>query len=385
MSAPLEFDGEHLLTTDGEIAVINLESMRSRSWSRFFADLMQTGSAEAVVENEQLTSQLIGDVFALDRLEFLVAELVKVNPASARTALVRAQVASMTHRFADARNYLAQAGKAGASEPDVYRLRLNVDQACGENLGSVLDARRKLADESRGLPDQIALASLLGDMGDFNGAARAYDQGLQAYEDVSPFPLAWVCFQLGMLWGELVPEPDHSRAAEWYRRAVEFLPPYTKARIHLAEIYASRDQLIEAEAMLLPAVSSRDPEVLWRLADVTTALGKQDSEAHMRAARIGYDYLLARHLLAFADHGAEFYAGSGNDPSKALQLARVNIANRPTLRAFEQGHAIALSCGDNAAGRELLAAATERWGGTVAFQQSSLARHRVNRLEGVPA
>jgi hypothetical protein len=38
MSAPLELDDESLLTTDGEIAAINLESARRRSWSRFFQD-----------------------------------------------------------------------------------------------------------------------------------------------------------------------------------------------------------------------------------------------------------------------------------------------------------------------------------------------------------
>jgi hypothetical protein len=48
-------------------------------------------------------------------------------------------------------------------------------------------------------------------------------------------------------------------------------------------------------------------------------------------------------LLAFADHAAEFYAGSGNDRRRALELARANVANRPTRRAVNQAHAIALN------------------------------------------
>jgi hypothetical protein len=52
--------------------------------------------------------------------------------------------------------------------------------------------------------------------------------------------------------------------------------------------------------------------------------------------------LLEKHLLAFADHAAEFYAGSGNDSKRALELARVNVANRPTRRAVEQARAIAV-------------------------------------------
>jgi hypothetical protein len=371
MNGRSDAERSHVQTTDGEIAVINLESTRGRSWSRFFADPVRTGSAEAVLEHEQLTAQFIGDVSALDRIELLVAELAKVDPASARTALIEAQAASMGHRFAEARRWLAQAEINGAPKTDIHRLRLGIDQACGANLDVVLEARCKFANESHGLPDQIALGSLFADLGDFTAADQTYREGLRAYQDVSPFPVAWTCFQLGMLWGEQIPEPDRSRAADWYRQGIDVLPSYTKARVHLAEIYVLSDRLSEAEALLFPVASSGDPEVHWRLADVTAALGKKrESEAHVEAARFGYDYLLARHLLAFADHGAEFYAGSGNDFRRALELARVNIANRPTLRALEQGYAIAVSGGEDSAASELLAAAKMCWGNTASFRQS---------------
>ena len=165
-------------------------------------------------------------------------------------------------------------------------------------------------------------------------------------DDVSPFPLAWVCFQLGMLWGELVPVPDPDLAALWYRRAIAYLPGYVKARVHLAEIYASQDQTGDAEALLLPALSSRDPEVRWRLADVLIAEERfEEAETQLDAARFGFEQLLVKHPLAFADHAAEFYAGSGNDCRRALKLARANVANRPTRRAVTQAQAIAVRCG----------------------------------------
>ena len=93
----------------------------------------------------------------------------------------------------------------------------------------------------------------------------------------------------------------------------------------------------------------------------------------MQAARSGFESLLARHLLAFADHGAEFYAGSGDDSRRALELARVNVANRPTLRAFEQAHAIAVSAGDMDAASEFFTEAGRCWGDTAAFLSSRLA------------
>jgi hypothetical protein len=109
------------------------------------------------------------------------------------------------------------------------------------------------------------------------------------------------------------------------------------------------------------------------------------------ASRIGspsirrWSGFLERHLLAFADHGAAFYAGSGNDCFRALQLARINVANRPTLRAFEQAYSIALSNAEVGAASELLAEATKRWG-SAAFQSSPLlVKHGSGRLEGAPA
>ena len=369
--------------TDGEIAIINLESARRRSWSKFFENPTRDRVAETVVEHEQLMLQFVGDVFALDRVELLAARLAKSDAASARVALIEAQTASMAHRFSDARQYLVQAEMGGATTADVDRLRLSIDQARGSNLDKVLDARRRIANESNGLEDLVALGSLLADLHDFTAAERTYKEALRAYQDVSPFPVARIWFLLGVLWGELAREPDFSRAAQCYRRAIAVLPMYTKARVHLAEIYSSDGSLDDAEALLRPIVTVGDPEVDWRLADVLAAQGKfEESEARMKAATSGFDSLLERHQLAFADHGAEFYAGSGNDFDRALALARVNIANRPTLRAFEQGHAIALSGDDASAAGELLAAATKRWGGTAAFRDSSLTRHRANATQG---
>ena len=49
--------------TDGAIAVNNLDSVRQRSWSRFWQDPLRPGIAESIVEQEHLTlavSQRLG-------------------------------------------------------------------------------------------------------------------------------------------------------------------------------------------------------------------------------------------------------------------------------------------------------------------------------------
>jgi tetratricopeptide (TPR) repeat protein len=369
-------------TTDGEIAIINLESARRRSWSKFFADPARDAVAETVFEHEQLMLQFVGDVSALDRLALLAVQLNQAEPVSARTRLIQAQVASIAHRFSDARHYLAEAAPAA----DVDRLRLTIDQACGNNLDSVLDARRRIATETGGLEDFVALASLLADLRDFDAADRAYEQALQAYRDVSPFPIARICFQLGMLWGELTPEPSPALAAQWYRQAIAILPMYTKARVHLAEICSAEGNFSEAEELLRRVMAIGDPEVDWRLADVLADQEKfEESEERMKAAHSGFESLLERHLLAFADHGAEFYAGSGGGLPRALHLARINADNRPTLRAIEQAHKVAILADDAAAAFELLSEATKRWGYASAFSLSSVRGQRLNNREGAAA
>jgi tetratricopeptide (TPR) repeat protein len=379
-----ELDRAITSTTDGEIAIINLESARRRSWSKFFADPARDGVAETVVEHEQLTLQFVGDVSALDRLALLAAQLDQAEPVSARTRLIQAQVASIAHRFSDARHCLAEAEMGGAPAADVDRLRLNIDQACGNDLDRVLDARRRIATETGGLEDIVALASLLADLRDFDAADRAYKRALRAYRDVSPFPIARVCFQLGMLWGELTPEPDPVLAAQWYRQAIAILPMYTKARVHLAEICSAEGNFNEAEELLRRVMAIGDPEVDWHLADVLAAQEKfEESEEHMKAAHSGFEQLLERHLLAFADHGAEFYAGSGGGLPRALHLARINADNRPTLRAIDQAHKVAILADDAAAASELLSEATKRWGNSSAFSLSSLRRQRLS--EGAAA
>ncbi|MBW0004552.1 MAG: hypothetical protein JO216_13805 [Hyphomicrobiales bacterium] len=375
MIAPLDhFGRERLQITDGEIALINLESARRRSWSRFFQDPLRDGIAETIVEQEQLTAQFVGDVQALDRLDALVKRLTQAE-ASARIALVEAQVASLTHRFADARRCLERAHHAGAASAEMDRLRLTIDQACGANLEKVLDERRAIARQGTRTQDLIALAALLVDLREFAEADRTYRQALRTYCEVSPFPVAWACFQLGVLWGELVPQPDAAEAARWYREAINCLPAYTKARVHLAEIYLSDGRADEAEALLLPAISSGDPEVSWRVGEVLIMQGRQaEGEAHMQTAEFGFETLLDRHLLAFVDHAAEFYAANGKNWPRAVELTRINVANRPTPRAFEQALDIASHAGDRDAARELFNQAKAQWGKTTPFSSSTIAK-----------
>jgi tetratricopeptide (TPR) repeat protein len=382
MTQTTDFDVPCTGMTDGDIAVINLQSARHRSWNRFWRAPEQSGIAELIVEQEQLTAQFVGDLAAFERLEILASELDRAQPESWRAALVAAQVACSTHRFEEARVSLAAAVACGAPSEATDRLLLSIDQATGENLFAVLAARLERAERPVRWDELVPLGALLAELGEFDEAERTYLRALREYPDASPFAPAWVCFQLGVLWGESISAPNADHAAKWYRAAIDYLPCYVKARVHLAEIYLDQGRAGDARTLLAPALPSGDPEVAWRLADVAQAeRNAAEAATQLTAARAGFEALLARHLLAFADHGAEFYAGSGADPQRAFELAQLNLANRPTLRAFEQAHSTAVAAGEAAIASRLLTSSRERWGKTAAFRLSLLAAPHTSEEE----
>jgi tetratricopeptide (TPR) repeat protein len=340
MTTTSERDVSLVEATDGMIAAINLESARRGAWQRWRCGPRSAEMAEAVVDLELSASQYLGDLDALDRMENLATELDDTLPTA---ALVLASIASATHRFADAMKHLVTAQSCGASTDIVLRQTLNVQQACGANLETVLATRRRRA-ATRRIEDLIPLGALLADLDEFEEADCAYREAIEAYGDVSPLPLAWACFQLGMLWGEHAPDPDFERAALWYRRAIAYLPCYVKARVHLAEICLKEERNCEAMELLKPALETGDPEVHWRIADALLAQNlAEEGRMHLESARLRYEELLARHLLAFADHAADFYTGSGDNAPRALELVRANVTNRPTRRARAQLREIALT------------------------------------------
>src|SRR5262249_19205571 len=147
--------------------------------------------------------QFLGDLAALDRLDALASQFSHVDDTF-RAALVRAEIDSAMHRFEDARGHLARAALMGAPCEAIERHWLTIDQACGVGLDAVLAARSRIAAASGRLEDLVPLGAVLADLDRFDEAAAVYDQAFHSYDGVSPFPLAWVCFQLGVLWGELV-------------------------------------------------------------------------------------------------------------------------------------------------------------------------------------
>ena len=117
------------------------------------------------------------------------------------------------------------------------------------------------------------------------------------------------------------------------RRALDYLPGFVAARLHLAEIDARRGAVAAAIAGLERVADSGDPEVLALLGQLHAATDPVRGARETETARLRFEELLARQPLAFADHAAEFYLGAGADPERAWRLASANYAERKTERA----------------------------------------------------
>jgi tetratricopeptide (TPR) repeat protein len=170
---------------------------------------------------------------------------------------------------------------------------------------------------------------------------------------VSPFPLALLDFQLGLMWMDEGRLQDARTSFDAARRRV---PGYAPAEGHLAEVEAELGEIESAVARLHPlALSSDDPDYAAQLARILRDVGLSVESSyfrHLAAAR--YDELIAKHAEAFADHAAEFWLAAGANPDKALRLARLNVVVRKTPRAYRLlAQAVAANAAGGAANGEL--------------------------------
>jgi tetratricopeptide (TPR) repeat protein len=339
-------------TTRGDIALRNLGDRIT------VLEKQSAKQAQPLAVREQLATAL------LQRVQFMgtfddFSRVVEIAEAAARDfpgqpgpLLLRARAASAVHRFDDALRDLDAAARLGA---DVDARRASIHLALGRDLEKARDFAKARVDRAPTLEHLGLLANAEAALGDFDAADDHYQAALDTLRDVSPFPVAQLSFQRGVMWGEQAHRPE--RALPFYAEAVRRLPGYVVANVHLAELEASsgrRDAAIERLRAVVErsGTPGHDPEPFGVLAELLLERDAHDAAAPalIERARQGYDALLGRHRAAFLDHGAEFFAGPGNDRARALALARENLALRQTPRAYSLAIEAAFAAGDTAAG-----------------------------------
>jgi tetratricopeptide (TPR) repeat protein len=327
-----------LPTTDGELAVRNLEASLQGAEGLFAANPADAASSGRLITYLCARGQYLGRIADYERAQRLAEQVVKAAPQDAWSYVLRAQTRSIFHDFEGAQADLDQAVKLRGGNRElrliVEQRRISILTALGK-LDEALAQSRKLAQANPDLTNLGAEANLLASQGDTAQAEALFIEAQKHFPDVSPFPVAWLYFQEGLMWESA---GDLQRAHELYAAAHERLPAYAPAVAHLATVEAAQAQREHAIALLRTLVNAADdPEYSGQLAALLADSGQSAQAEPLRAsARTRYQELLARYPRAFASHAARFYlsAGGEGDLQAAAQWAERNLKERPTPEAY---------------------------------------------------
>lgn len=320
-------------TTDGAIAVGNLDAQINGTerlgQSRALSAKERASQAELLTQR----GQILGRISDYEAAAAIAESLVREAPRDPIAWLTRAGSRITLHRFSDALADLDEAERLGAAATALDRMRAGILQATGKE-ADALPIRRRLSEARPDVSTLGAEATLRAARGDLQEADRLFAAALDGYRDVSPFPVAWIEFQQGLV---RMREERYADARDLLSAAHRRLPQYVQAQGHLAEVEAALGHTDAAVALLQPlAATSEDPDYAAQLARILTEAGRTDAAAPWRTrAAERYDELMAKHPEAYADHAAEFWLAAGDDPARALVYAERNLALRQTVRAWE--------------------------------------------------
>ena len=321
-----------LSTTSGVIALVNLQAQIDGLEAQAAVGRLAMAQRADLIDLLILRGHVLGRIADYERAAALAEQLVREAPADGSAFLARARTRATFHRFAEALTDLDAAERLGADRAALQAERAAILQALGR-YDDALAFRRNAAERRPDFATLGALAGLQAERGEVVEAERLFAEARRRYQSVSPFPLAMLDFQRGLMWLE---QGDLHTARLWFEAAQRRVPTYAPALGHLAEVDAALGEREAAIARLRPlAASSDDPEYAAQLAGVLSEAG-QAQEAHQWRAKAAarYDELIARHPAAFADHAAEFWLTIGANRGRALHLAHQNFAIRQTARAY---------------------------------------------------
>jgi tetratricopeptide (TPR) repeat protein len=317
--------------TDATIALLNLGAQIDALELEDRLGRATVETRAGLVELITLRGLIIGRIADYIRAEEIAFQLVRDAPTDPRAFVARARTRAIFHRFDDALADLDRAERFSLDTETANGERAAIFQAVGR-YDEALTLREEAAARRASFENVAALVGLHAERGEIEPAERRYAESRSRYRGVSPFPLALLDFQLGLMW---MNEDQLHNARRLFEVALCRVPAYAPAQGHLAEVEAHLGEMDSAVARLYSlAVSSDDPDYAAQLARILAEAGRDREALHWRrlaAARFGE--LMASRPEAFADHAAEFWLAGGADPYKALQFAKLNMEVRNTPRA----------------------------------------------------
>ncbi len=325
-------DVTELAVTDGTIALLNLRAQIDSLEADVKLGHSTVESRVGLIELITLRGLILGQIADYQRAEAIAEQLVRDAATDGRAFIARARTRAVFHRFTDALGDIDRAERLGLNSETTNGDRAAIFQALGR-YDEALAIREEAADRRASFENVAALVGLYSEIGEIEAAERMYAESRRRYRGVSPFPLALLDFQLGLMWMNKGRLDDARTSFDAARRRV---PAYAPAQGHLAEVEAELGETESALARLHSlAASSDDPDYVAQLARLLRDAGCSQFRHWCRLAAARYDELIASYPEAFADHAAEFWLAAGANPDKALPLARMNVEIRKTPRAYD--------------------------------------------------
>lgn len=330
-----------LATTDGEISMSNIIGSVTSAEEMVGRRPTDPVAHAHLVGLLVTRGQILGRIADYERALEFAEKIVKVAPRDPRSFIARAQIRGTLHAFKPALVDLELAERLAHEVHEEELLPLIKDRRAGmlRGLGRLDEAAAIYAALRSGRPNigqMTTEASLLAEQGDLTRAEALFIEAQHHHPDVTPFPVAWLYLQEGLMWEA---QGNLARAHDLYSAAHERLPAYATVRSHLASVEAARARRDRAIELLRPLItSSDDPEYAAQL----SALLKQtrepslveEAERLQGSAKKRYEELLLRHPAAYASHAARFYLDVGGDAKAAAKWAEYNLAERKTTEAY---------------------------------------------------
>ena len=324
-------DEVELITTSGVIALMNL-NVQIDNLERGAPGRLAAAQVSDLIDLLLLRGQILGRIADYERATTLAEQLMDHASTDASAFLARARTRATLHRFEEALADLDEARRRGLDPVVVDAECVAIFQALGRYNEALALCRHAVARQ----PDFAtlgALAGLLAERKEIMAAEWLFSEARRRYQGVSPFPIALLDFQRGLMW---LTQGALYTARIWFAAAQRRVPAYVPALGHLAEVDAALGERAAAISRLQPLTAcSDDPEYAALLAKLLHEDGQsQAARQWCSKAAARYDELTTHHPAAFADHAAEFWLTTGGDVKKAVQLARQNLAIRQTRRAY---------------------------------------------------
>jgi TolA-binding protein len=316
-------------TTSGEIYLENLNGQIESLERRRLVEIDERWIARlALLRYHRF--QISGDIEDAEAARKRLSEAWEQG-AGTRLAVAYARVLIGFHEFEKADSVLRAAEEAGGQESAVLELRNSLARVRGE--ATAVTGEAESIDESLAPVVLVGMAADLAAHGWPAAASRALKLAQDRYVDTSPYTLAWIHVQQGIIF---LDHKDYASARLFFAAAHQRFPGYTLAAEHLAETELALGHF-EAAARLYRAVvaNSGHPEFYHQLAKAERALGNTASaNRHATLAAEGYQELVRKHPRMYADHAARYYIEIG-EREPAVELASLNLSQRGDGRAKE--------------------------------------------------